>query len=45
VVPVRTPPELHANLPGSYTLVVVRYAGGQPVELLGSESVVVLRSP
>ncbi len=45
VVPVRTPPELHANLPGSYTLTVVRFSGGQPVELLGSESVVVERDP
>jgi hypothetical protein len=45
LVPVRTPPDLHANLPGTYLLVVVRYAGGQPVELLGSESVVVLRDP
>jgi hypothetical protein len=45
LVPVTTPPEFHANLPGSYTLVVVRYSGGQPVEVLGSESVVVLRDP
>ncbi len=45
LVPERTPPGFHANLPGSYTLTVVRYSGGQPVELLGSESVVVLRDP
>jgi hypothetical protein len=45
LVPVRTPPEFHANLPGSYTLIVVRYSGGQPVELLASETVVVLRDP
>jgi hypothetical protein len=42
MVPVKTPPEFHANLPGSYTLTVVRYAHGQPVELLASASVVVL---
>ena len=45
LVPVVTPPELHANLPGSYTLKIVRYVGGQPVELLDSESVVVLHDP
>jgi hypothetical protein len=45
LVPVRTPAEFHANLPGSYTLTVVRYSGGQPVELLASASVVVLRDP
>jgi hypothetical protein len=45
LVPVRTPAEYRANLPGSYTLIVVRYAGGQPVELLASASVVVLRDP
>lgn len=45
VVPVRTPKDQRANLPGNYTLAVVRYSGGQPVELLGTESVVVLRDP
>jgi hypothetical protein len=45
LVPVRTPPEFHANLPGTYTLFVVRYSGGQPVELLGTQSVVVLSDP
>jgi len=45
LVPVRTPPGFHANLPGTYTLFVVRYANGQPVELLGTESVVVLADP
>ena len=45
LVPVRTPPQLHANLPGTYTLFVLRYAGGQPVELLGTQSVVVLSDP
>jgi hypothetical protein len=45
LVPVVTPSDLHANLPGSYTLKIVRYAGGQPVELLDSESVVVLHDP
>jgi hypothetical protein len=45
LIPVRTPAELHNNLPGTYTLVVVRYSRGQPVELLGSQSVVVTRDP
>ena len=45
LVPVKTPAGFHANLPGSYTLTVVRYAGGQPVELLASATVVVLRDP
>jgi hypothetical protein len=42
VVAVRTPPEFHANLPGTYTLIVVRYSRGQPVEVLATDSVVVL---
>ncbi len=45
LVPVKMPPEFHANLPGTYTLTVVRYSGGQPVELLASATVVVLRDP
>lgn len=45
LVPVVTPSNLHANLPGSYTLTIVRYSGGQPVELLDSQSVVVLHDP
>jgi hypothetical protein len=45
LVPVVTPRELHANLPGSYTLKIVRYAGDRPVELIDSESVVVLHDP
>jgi hypothetical protein len=40
---VMTPPGLHANLPGNYTLAVVRYARGQPVELLGRSVVLVER--
>jgi hypothetical protein len=43
LIPISTPPEFHENLPGLYTLTVVRYAGGQPVELLARTSVVVLR--
>jgi hypothetical protein len=43
LVPVMTPPGLHANLPGQYTLVVVRYSHGQPVELLGRAVVLVER--
>ena len=45
LVPVKTPPEFHANLPGSYTLTVLRHADGRPVELLASATVVVLRDP
>jgi hypothetical protein len=40
-----TPAGLHANLPGSYTLTIVRYSGGQQVELLDSQTVVVLHDP
>jgi hypothetical protein len=43
LIPVTTPPEFHANLPGLYTLTVVRYSGGEPVELLARASVVVQR--
>jgi hypothetical protein len=43
LVPVMTPPGLHANLPGQYTLAVVRYSDGQPVELLGRALVLVER--
>jgi len=45
LVPVRTPPDQRANLPGTYTLYVLRYSGGQPVELLGTQSVVVMNDP
>jgi hypothetical protein len=45
LVPVRTPPQFHTNLPGQYTLTVVRYSKGQPVELLASARVTVLRDP
>lgn len=45
LVPVVTPPERHANLPGSYSLKIVRYSGGQPVELIESETVVVVHDP
>lgn len=45
LVPVVTPPGLHANLPGSYTLTIVRYSGGRQVELLDTRSVVVLHDP
>lgn len=45
LVPVVTPSDLHANLPGTYTLKILRYSGGQPVELIDSEAVVVLHDP
>jgi hypothetical protein len=45
LVPVKVQSAFHANLPGSYTLTVVRYAQGHPVELLASANVVVLRDP
>jgi hypothetical protein len=38
-----TPAGLHGNLPGQYTLAVVRYSHGQPVELLGRAVVLVER--
>jgi hypothetical protein len=43
LVPVKTPPGLHANLPDDYTLAVVRYSRGQPVELLARRVVLVER--
>jgi hypothetical protein len=43
VVPVMTPAGLHGNLPGDYTLAVIRYSRGQPVELLGHAVVLVER--
>jgi len=43
VVPVMTPPDLHANLAGDYSLAVARYSRGQPVELLGRAVVLVER--
>jgi hypothetical protein len=45
LVPVVTPQGLHANLPGSYTLTIIRYSCGKQVELLDSQSVVVLHDP
>jgi hypothetical protein len=43
LVPAMTPPGLHANLPGQYTVAVARYSRGQPVELLGRAVVLVER--
>lgn len=43
IVPVRTPSKYQGNLPGSYTLVVLRYTGGRPVEVLGQRTVEVQR--
>jgi len=45
LVPVNTPPDFHANLPGSYTLYVVRYADGRPVERLAAGTVHVRHEP
>ncbi len=45
LVPVITPPDQRANLPGSYTLKIVRYSGSRPVEVLDTENVVVVSSP
>ena len=45
LVPERTPAGFRANLPGVYTLSVVRYQGAQPVELLATTYVTVLRQP
>ncbi len=41
VVLERRSPEFHHNLPGHYTLVVLRHAGGQPVEVLARRTVLV----
>jgi hypothetical protein len=43
IVPVKTPPGLRGNLPGSYALAVVRYSSGRPVELLARQVVLVER--
>jgi hypothetical protein len=45
LVPERIPPGLHGNLPGTYTLLVLRYADGRPVEILARTTVVVERGP
>ncbi len=45
LVPVQSQPAFRANLPGQYTLTIVRYSRGQPVELLDSTRVTVLRYP
>ncbi len=42
-VPVKTPPDLRHNLPGRYTLAVLRYRSGQPVEQLARRTVSVDR--
>jgi hypothetical protein len=39
LVAVSTPEGLRMNLPGSYTLAVIRYSRGQPVELLATKDV------
>jgi hypothetical protein len=44
VVPVEVPPDLHFVLPGRYTFVVERVAGGVPVEVLARRFIVVDRS-
>jgi hypothetical protein len=43
VVPVQMTPPFHHMLPGHYTFVVQRYAGGVPVEVLGRRIVLVER--
>jgi hypothetical protein len=45
LVPVTIAPERHANLPGSYTLYIVRYSNGHPVEPIDTENVVVVHDP
>jgi hypothetical protein len=37
----RSSTDLKHNLPGHYSLIVVRYAGGQPVEVIGRKVVLV----
>jgi hypothetical protein len=41
---VEVPPDLHFVLPGRYTFVVERVAGGVPVEVLARRFIVVDRS-
>ena len=43
IVPVHVTPPFHHMLPGHYTFVVQRYAGGVPVEVLGRRIVLVER--
>lgn len=43
-VPEQAPPGLAANLPGRYTLLVLRFSRGRPVEILGRSDVYVERS-
>jgi hypothetical protein len=45
LVAVRTPPGFHENLPGRYTLAVVRYSARRPVELLARKTVRVEPGP
>jgi hypothetical protein len=45
LVPEHAPAGLRGNLPGTYTLLVLRYAGNQPVEILARTTVIVERSP
>ena len=45
VVPVKLPSGFSKNLPGQYVFVVERISGGQPVELLAREQVLVRRTP
>lgn len=44
LLPVKVPPGFHRNLPGEYVLVVERYRGGQPVEVLARRLVLVRRA-
>jgi hypothetical protein len=43
IVPVQVTPPFHHLLPGHYTFVVERYAGGVPVEVIGRRIVTVER--
>lgn len=45
LLPVKVPPGFHRNLPGEYVLVVERYRGNQPVEVVARRLVLVKRSP
>jgi hypothetical protein len=44
IIPVVVPPGFHHSLPGHYTLVVERFQGGVPVEVLASRIVLVQRT-
>ena len=45
IVPLTPPKGVSENLPGRYTIVVERWSGGRPVEVLDRSGVLVMRRP